>query len=205
VLDTAKFVAWKLGRPLVQVPTIASLDAGFTDAIGVRHDGRVRYPATIVPELVVVNVPLIRSAPLRLDRAGVGDILSCHTGLFDWRLAADRGRGHPWNTALTDFGSRLLGDRESMADEIATVSEDGVRFLMDTYRRIGAACAWAGPSRFEEGSEHFCADAYEHATGAHPAHGEIIALGVCALSHVQANDPHRARRIVEAAKVRAQP
>ena len=82
---------------------------------------------------------------------------------------------------------------------------DGVRFLANAYRRIGAACAHAGHSRFEEGSEHFWAYAYEHATGAHPVHGEIVAFGVCAMAHIQGNDPERALRIVARCGVRAHP
>ncbi len=204
-LDTAKYVAWRLGLPLVQVPTITSVDAGFTDAIGIRDQGRVRYIGPIVPELVVLDLPLIRSAPLRLNRAGVGDILSCHTGLFDWRLATDRGSGHPWHSGLADLGTTLLDELDAAADEIRAVSNDGVRFIADAYRRIGAACAWAGHSRFEEGSEHFWAYAFEHATGAHPVHGEIISFATCALAHVQGNHPEQAFRIVERAMVRANP
>jgi glycerol-1-phosphate dehydrogenase [NAD(P)+] len=204
-LDTAKYVAWRLERPLVQVPTITSVDAGFTDAIGIRSDGRVRYVGTVVPEVVVLDLPLVRSAPPRLNRAGVGDVLSCHTGLFDWRLAAERGTTHPWHDGLAALGTTLLDELEAAADDIAAVTDDGVRFLADAYRRIGAACAWAGHSRFEEGSEHFWAYAFEHATGAHPVHGEIISFAVCALAQVQGNDPDRARRIVERAHVRAHP
>jgi glycerol dehydrogenase-like iron-containing ADH family enzyme len=204
-LDTAKYVAWTIGRPLVQVPSITSVDAGFTDAIGVRDQGRVRYIGTVVPEVVVLDLALVRSAPPRLNRAGVGDVLSCHTGLFDWRLACDRGWAQPWHDGLAALGATLLDELEAAADDIGAVSNDGVRFLADAYRRIGAACAWAGHSRFEEGSEHFWAYAYEHATGAHPVHGEIIAFAVCALSHVQSNDPDRVRRIVERSRVRAHP
>jgi glycerol-1-phosphate dehydrogenase [NAD(P)+] len=204
-LDTAKFTAAELGRPLVQVPTITSVDAGFTDAIGVRADGRVRYIGRVVPDLVVLDLPLIRSAPAPLNRAGVGDVLSCHTGLFDWRLAVDAGAGHPWRGDLAALGAALLAELDDAADEVGAVSDDGVRFLASAYRRIGAACAEAGHSRFEEGSEHFWAYAYEHDTGAHPVHGEIISLAVCALAHVQGNDPGRAARVVGRAQVRAHP
>jgi glycerol-1-phosphate dehydrogenase [NAD(P)+] len=204
-LDTAKYVAWKTGRPLVQVPSITSVDAGFTNAIGVRDRGAVRYVGAVVPEVVVLDLALVKSAPARLNRAGVGDVLSCHTGLFDWRLASSRGIGHRWHDGLAALGATLLDELESAADEVGAVSDDGIRFLADSYRRIGAACAWAGHSRFEEGSEHFWAYAYEQATGAHPVHGEIIAFAVCALAHVQGNDPTRARRIVERSKVRAHP
>lgn len=204
-LDTAKFLAWRLDRPLVQIPTITSVDAGFTDAVGVRDAGRVRYLGRIVPRLVALDLPLIRSAPARLNRAGIGDVLSCHTGLFDWRLAADSGHGHPWEARLAALGAGLLDELEQAVDEIAAVTDEGVRFLADAYRRIGAACAAAGHSRFEEGSEHFWAYAYEHATGAHPVHGEIIAFAVCALACVQDNDPQRAVRLVERSGVRAHP
>lgn len=204
-LDTAKFLAWTLDRPLVQVPSITSVDAGFTDAIGVRDGGRVRYIGKLRPLRVVIDLPLIRSAPAPLNRAGIGDVLSCHTGLFDWRLATRHGDGPAWDDALAALGTSLLDELEAAVDEIAAVSETGVRFLVDAYRRIGAACAEAGHSRFEEGSEHFWAYAYEHATGAHPVHGEIIAFAVCALAHVQGNGPERAARIVRRSMVRAHP
>jgi glycerol-1-phosphate dehydrogenase [NAD(P)+] len=204
-LDTAKFLAWKHGKRLIQIPTITSVDAGFTDAVGVRVEGRVRYVGRVVPELVVLDLALIRSAPKRLNRAGIGDILSCHTGLFDWRLAADAGHGHRWDDGLAALGTGLLAELEASIDDVRHVSDTGVRFLADAYRRIGAACAAAGHSRFEEGSEHFWAYAYEHATGAHPVHGEIISFAVCALAHVQGNDPERAMAIVARSGTRANP
>lgn len=204
-LDTAKFLALTLERPLVQVPTITSVDAGFTDAIGVRSQGRVRYIGKLRPAQVVIDLPLVRSAPPGLNRAGIGDVLSCHTGLWDWRLATQHGDGPVWDDALAGLGASLLDEMEAAVDDIAAVSDAGVRFLVDAYRRIGAACAAVGHSRFEEGSEHFWAYAYEHATGAHHVHGELIAFAVCALSHVQDNDPERAMSIVRRAQVRAHP
>ena len=204
-LDTAKFIAWKHHKRLIQIPTITSVDAGFTNAIGVRREGKVRYLGTIVPELVVLDIPLIQSAPRRLNRAGIGDILSCHTGLFDWQLAAEAGHGPRWDEALAVLGHRLLDDLNAATSEIANVSVAGIRFIADAYRHIGAACAAAGHSRFEEGSEHFWAYAYEHSTGSHPVHGEIISLAVCAIAHVQDNRPEVTADIVARAHTRAHP
>ena len=96
-LDTAKYVTWKTGKPLFQIPSITSVDAAFTDAIGVRIDQRVRYIGHILPQRVVLDIDLVRSAPPRLNRSGVGDILSCHTALYDWRLALARGVGAAWD------------------------------------------------------------------------------------------------------------
>jgi glycerol-1-phosphate dehydrogenase [NAD(P)+] len=204
-LDTAKYLAWKRELPLIQIPTITSVDAGFTDAVGVRVDGRVRYVGTIVPEVVVLDIDLIRSAPAHLNRAGVGDIVSCHTGLYDWRAAVAAGHGPAWDHEAAALGEELLDDLGAALDEIRAVTPDGVRFLAGAYRRIGAMCAALGHSRFEEGSEHFWAYAYEHATGAHHVHGELISFATVALAHVQDNEPERAHHVVSRAGVRAHP
>jgi glycerol dehydrogenase-like iron-containing ADH family enzyme len=204
-LDTAKYLAWRQGKRLVQIPTITSVDAGFTDAVGVRVGGRVRYVGKVVPELVALDLDLICAAPKRLNRAGIGDILSCLTGMFDWRLAASAGHPPPLDETLLSLGEQLLDELEAATGDVRAATADGVRFLADAYRRIGAACASAGHSRFEEGSEHFWAYSFEHSTGAHPVHGEIVSLAVCALAHVQGNDAERALRIVTAAGTRAHP
>lgn len=204
-IDTAKYLAWRRGLPLIQIPTITSVDAGFTDAIGVRVEGRVRYVGTIEPELVVLDIDLIRSAPPHLNRAGIGDVLSCHTGLHDWRAAVEVGQGVAWNEEAARLGEALLAELDAHLGDIGDVTPDGIRWLADCYRRVGAACAALGHSRFEEGSEHFWAYAYEHATGAHHVHGELISFAVVALAHVQDNDPEFAHRIVSQAGVRAHP
>lgn len=204
-LDTAKFLAWRTGKPLLQIPTIASVDAVFTDAVGVRDERRVRYIGQVLPELVVVDLPLIRSAPPRLNRAGIGDILSCHTGLEDWRRASAAGQGVPWDAELADLGQRLLTELDEAASDIRAVSDGAIRFLIDAYRRIGAACARAGHSRFEEGSEHFLAYAFEHATGRHQVHGELVSLCVTAMSTLQEHEPQRVVDLITRAGASAHP
>lgn len=204
-MDTAKFLAWKLNRPLVQIPSITSVDAGFTDAVGVRVNGNVKYIGKIIPEKVVLDIDMVCSAPRHLNRAGVGDILSCATGIFDWRYAADRNEGHPWNDELANLGYSLLDGLRRNSFEVRSVTPAGVRFLADSYRSIGAACAVAGHSRFEEGSEHFWAYAYEALTRSHLIHGEVISFAVTAMSFLQDGDSFGALELVADCFVRAHP
>ncbi|MDH5293927.1 MAG: iron-containing alcohol dehydrogenase [Acidimicrobiia bacterium] len=204
-LDTAKYVAWKTGKRLMQIPTITSVDAGFTDAVGVRVDGNVKYIGDLVPEMVVLDVDLVRSAPPRLNRGGIGDILSCLTGLTDWRLAADRGEGVPWDDELALLGETLLHELDVVADEIGAVSGDAIRWMASAYRRIGAGCRLAGHSRFEEGSEHFLGYSYEYHTGDHQVHGELISMCVVAMATLQGHGADRATSIITRAKARANP
>lgn len=204
-LDTAKFVAWRRGLPLLQVPSIVSVDAAFTDAVGIRVGGRVRYVGNVLPEWVVLDLVLIRSAPPHMNRAGIGDILSCHTGLRDWEIAAERGRGVAWDPELADLGRRLLKDLEDALDDVRAVSSEGIRFLADAQRRVGEACHVAGHSRFEEGSEHFLAYCYEHRTRRKHLHGELICLCVAVMAHLQGNRPEWVVEVISRAGVRAHP
>lgn len=204
-MDTAKYLAWKCERRLIQIPSIASVDAGFTDAVGVRVNKQVKYIGSIRPELVVLDLDLMRSAPAHLNRAGIGDVLSCHTGLEDWRRSCLAGEGFPWDERAASLGRALLDELEAAAPDICAVSDDGLRMLTSAYNRVGAAGSAIGHARFEEGSEHFFAYAYENNTGAHPIHGEIISFATLAMATVQANDADRVRRIIERSMVRAHP
>ena len=204
-MDTAKFIAWKTGKALLQVPSITSVDAAFTDAIGVRVDGRVRYIGNVLPTSVLLDVALVQSAPKHMNRAGMGDVLSCHTGLWDWQMAVLHGQGVPWHDAAAALAQTLLRELDAAAEEISAVSADGIRWLASAYRRIGAACAQLRHSRFEEGAEHFLAYAYEHQSGAHPLHGELIALCVFAMSSLQGNKAQLVRSVIKRSGVRAHP
>jgi len=204
-LDTAKFLSWKSSTPLVQIPTITSVDAGFTDAIGVRVEGKVRYIGKLAPKKVVLDLSIVGAAPKRLNRAGIGDVLSCHTGLWDWKLAVQHGQGHPWRDDLAALGRQLLDALFAAGPHFETVDADAIRLLAKSYQLIGAACAEARHSRFEEGAEHFWAYAYEHLTGAHPVHGEIISFATVLMSYIQGNDAERVRDFVNQCQVQASP
>jgi len=204
-LDTAKYVAEATGLPLIQIPTIISVDAAFTAPYGYRDGARVRYAGDLRPVEVICDPELIRRAPAALNRAGVGDLLSCHTALFDWRIAAESGRGDvPWDEEAAALGRAVLEDLEAAASEIAAVSEEGVRFLARTHQVVGAGCAEYG-ARFEEGSEHFLAYVFEWLTREHRVHGELVTFCVLVMSVVQSNDPERAARIVRETGVEASP
>lgn len=204
-LDTAKFIAWRTGRRLVQIPTITSVDAAFTDAVGVREAGRVRYVGPVLAERVVLDVDLVSGAPAALNRAGIGDVLSCHTGLRDWMLATRRSEGPPWDTEAAALGQRLLQELPGLAGDLRAVTPAAVRWLARAYQAIGSACHRLGHSRFEEGAEHHFAYAYEHLTGAHPLHGEIIALGTAVVSDLQNNAPDWVRAVLADSGVRCHP
>ncbi len=206
-MDTAKWLHWRRRIPLHQVPSLPSVNACFTRMTALRDDGGVRYEGDAVPEQVLVDLGLMGAAPPELVRGGIGDVLSCHTARADWELAALAGHqqpplSHPWDDGEAAMSLAYLDELEALAPLLAAGDDDGLRRLMECHRDIGWRCHHLGHARFEEGSEHFLAYAFEHVTGRTIMHGELVTLGVLVMSTLQDNDPARPRRIADAAGTR---
>jgi len=203
-MDLAKFVAWKRDLEPVLAPSIASVDACVTNAIAVRDENKVRYIGFVVPQAVISDFTLMRSAPPELNRAGIGDLLSIHTGRWDWELAGEKGEV----AYVPEIGRGALAivDRlEQMADEINQVSAAALQWLIEAYAKENELCLQVGHSRPEEGSEHFFAYNLERRTQRSFIHGELVCLGVVLMSRLQRNDPVRAENLIQRCGARYQP
>lgn len=181
-VDVAKFVAWRRGLPLFQVPTAMTVNAPFGQRAGLRRDGIVRYVGWAVPQAVYVDLDVVRSAPVGLNRAGVGDILCYHTAHLDWRLSRDLGRTEsrwPYDDSLVAEARARLDAVLGALDAIHDVTDPGIRTLMEAHRWGGDAFHAAGWNpRHIEGVEHFFFYALERQTGRHFIHGQPVGLGI---------------------------
>lgn len=189
-MDMGKYIAWKRGIPLVNIPTIVSTNAYVTQAVGVRNRGKVEYIGEVTPELVLVDYDLIRTAPPALNIAGCGDILSIHTASFDWQLAHAAGqepRGYV--PAAVERARALVRRLDESASEIRALSDDGIRTIVECYLEINDICIPLGHYRAEEGPEHFFAYNVEYLTRRTFVHGWLVGLGIQLMSRLQDNHP----------------
>jgi len=203
-LDMAKYVAWKRGARLILVPSIMSVDACVTRSIAIREGRRVRYVGDVRPDVVVVDYELIRNAPPRLNRAGVGDILSIHTALFDWKLAHAE-QGEPYDPAIADGARDVLQKLMVCWRDVRDVTDAGIRLLAELFAEVNRLCFLFGNSRPEEGSEHFWAYNVEYLTGKQFIHGELVCLGIVLMAGLQDNLADEIQGFVEKARVRYRP
>jgi glycerol-1-phosphate dehydrogenase [NAD(P)+] len=189
-MDMGKYITWKRGCPLVNIPTIVSTNAYVTQAVGVRNAGKVEYIGEVRPELVVVDYDLIRTAPAELNIAGCGDILSIHTGSFDWYLAHIAGQEPRGYVPGAVKRARALIQRlDNAAGEIRMLTDEGIRTIVECYLEINDICIPLGHYRAEEGPEHFFAYNVEYLTGRTFVHGWLVGLGIQLMSQLQENDP----------------
>lgn len=189
-MDAAKYAAWRLGVPLVLAPSIASVDASVTNTIAVRRGERVVYEGFVVAERIVADLELIAAAPPRLNRAGVGDLLSIHTGLRDWAIGARAGK-IGFDEGIAGRSWAVLEGLWAAADEVAVVSDAALELILRGYAEVNQLCLLAGHSGPEEGSEHYVAYHVEALTGRSFVHGELIGLGAVLMARLQDNEPER--------------
>lgn len=203
-IDFAKYVSWKRNLPLITIPSIVSVDAPVTKEIAIRKNGRVRYIGNTLPEKIIVDFSLIKKAPHRLNKSGIGDIISIHTALFDWKLAFQR-KKEKYDEKIAQKANKLLLLLEDNLEEIQEVTNKGIKILMDLFLKANQLCWKFGNSRAEEGSEHFFAYNMEYLTGKHFLHGELVSLGTLIMSYLQKNEPERVLRILEKVKLHFKP
>jgi glycerol dehydrogenase-like iron-containing ADH family enzyme len=187
VTDAAKYLAWKRHLPVDVFPSITSVDAAVTKSVAARSGGHVTYIGYIVPRNVYIDYPLIQGAPKRLNISGVGDIICSYTALWDWRLAYEH-KAEAYDPdavkAMEVWLERILAE----ADEIRTMSKNGIQLIMQAFEDISLICRRFGSSRPQEASDHTFAYNAEFQTGKHFLHGELVALGTYVMACLQGND-----------------
>lgn len=203
-MDAAKWVAWRRDLPLVLAPSIVSVDAPVTNTVAVRRDGRVVYEGFVVAESIVADLELIARAPARLNRAGVGDLLSIHTGRFDWALGARAGT-IGFDPAIDAAAEAALATTFALADDVASVTDHALGTILRLYAEVNTLLLRVGHAGPEEGSEHYFAYHAEAVTGRSFVHGELIGLGTALMAELQGNEAARVRAFLRRAGVAWRP
>jgi glycerol-1-phosphate dehydrogenase [NAD(P)+] len=187
-VDAAKYIAKQLNLPIYCLPTALSVDAFITWASGVRHEGCVQYLETKVPERLIVDMDVLAVAPEIIRAAGICDVLSIATGLWDWEFAAEKGKNPegmeliPW---VADAAQAILDGALECAEAAGAGDEDGLKQLLDCLALEVQLCNQIGHSRPEEGSEHYFAYSVENLMGKGLSHGELVGPGILIMADFQ--------------------
>jgi glycerol-1-phosphate dehydrogenase [NAD(P)+] len=204
--DFGKYMAWKRGLRVVSVPTVVSVNAFVTPSAGVRSNHRVQYLGSVSPDPLIIDYDLIRTAPTNLNIAGVGDILSIHTGTFDWEVAHRAGKDvHHFDADDVRRARTIVDDIDRNASEIRAVSDKGIQAIVDAYIAINSICLPKDHYRTEEGSEHFLFYELEERLQRPFIHGEIVGLGIYLMSRLQKNRPEWITSLMDRVGLQYQP
>ncbi|MFD0318478.1 iron-containing alcohol dehydrogenase family protein [Streptomyces flavalbus] len=175
IIDCAKFAAARVGLPLVAVPTNLAHDGLCSPVATLDNDaGRGSYGVPN-PIGVVIDLDVVRQAPVRFVRAGIGDAVSNISAIADWELAA-RVKGEKID-GLAAAMARQAG--EAVLRHPGTVADnDFLQVLAEALVLSGIAMSVSGDSRPSSGACHEINHAFDLL---HPqraaAHGEQCGLG----------------------------
>ncbi len=202
--DAGKYIAARLGLPLVVLPTALSVDAFLTAASGIRRDGCVTYIETKVPEYLVLDLQVIAQAPATLRAAGITDVMSILTGCWDWKFAHERGQNPPGMEFIPWVYANALSILEGVlacAEAAGRGDPDGLKALFDCLAMEVQLCNQVGHARPEEGSEHYFAYCAENFTGHGLPHGDLVGPGILLMAKLQGQATERYEAALKACNI----
>ncbi|MBO1329691.1 iron-containing alcohol dehydrogenase family protein [Streptomyces sp. VRA16 Mangrove soil] len=183
IIDCGKFAAARVGLPLVAVATNLSHDGLCSPVATLDNDaGRGSYGVPN-PIAVVIDLDIIREAPVRFVRSGIGDALSNISAVADWELAA-RERGEDID-GLAAAMARQAG--EAVLRHPGGVGDDGfLQVLAEGLVMTGIAMSVSGDSRPASGACHEINHAFDLLYPKRAAsHGEQCGLGAAFAMHLR--------------------
>lgn len=160
VLDITKRVSYLTSIDNILVPTIISND-GLISPIAIIKDemGKTLSLPGQMPFGAIIDIDILRSAPVEFLRAAAGDILSNISATNDWTLAS-----HYNGEKINDFAYMLSRSAALSLINHETKDVKNRNFLKQiVYCQInsGLAMALAGTSRPCSGSEHLLSHAID--------------------------------------------
>jgi glycerol-1-phosphate dehydrogenase [NAD(P)+] len=196
-IDVSKYVANVLNTELVVVPTLLSSDAMAT-GYSVLWSGRTNEAIrTRVPSMIIGDYDILKNQPKRFVAAGIGDMLSKYSALYDWRLSF-------WlaNETYNDFAMSVARSTTELLkrriSDVAAMNYIGIETLFLAEITDGYLMELSGTTRVAAGSEHLFAFALETLSDA-GLHGEFCGLGTIMMTYLQTRDRTEVKGLLEAA------
>ena len=188
VLDVAKLAAGKRKKKFISIPTTLSNDGIASPVAVIKNKQRIPIShITRAPFGVIVDLQIVRKAPIRHIRAGVGDLISNLSAVFDARLAHKRRRDKINETALALAESGALGLLHTKQKLVK--NKNFLTRLAQGLIKSGCAMCIIGSSRPASGSEHKISHSLDHLFPARKTlHGEQVGIAALFTMVLQKNE-----------------
>ncbi|RKN41325.1 iron-containing alcohol dehydrogenase family protein [Streptomyces hoynatensis] len=183
IIDVAKYASARVGLPMVAVATNLAHDGICSPVSTLDNDaGRGSYGVP-APIALVVDLDVIRKAPVRYVRSGIGDAVSNISAIADWELS-HRETGEQID-GLAAALARQAG--EAVLRHPGDCADDSfLTVLADALVLTGIAMSIAGNSLPSSGACHEISHALDILYPRRSApHGEQVGLGAAFAMHLR--------------------
>lgn len=187
ILDISKYVAYISKIDYIAIPTTIAND-GLASPISVLKDENklTRSLGSKIPLGILIDLETIMKAPKKFIKAGIGDILSNYTSLYDWKLSNKN-----TNEPINDFAyllSKTAFNSIIYMKEINLENKDFVKKVCEAIILSGISMEIAGTSRPCSGSEHLFSHYIDYSLKKENLHGYQVALGAVTSAFLQSRD-----------------
>ncbi|RLI78922.1 glycerol-1-phosphate dehydrogenase [Archaeoglobales archaeon] len=183
VLDVGKVLATELNVAFVSIPTVASHDGIASPVASFKEGGKPVSISTNPPAAVLADLVILRHSPIRLLRAGYGDLISNVTAVKDWKLARDV-VGEEYNEVAASMAEMPANLMLSSADMLDLKVIKHLEMLVRGLILSGVAISLAGSSRPASGAEHKFSHALDYLGYGEGLHGEQVAIGTIIMEYL---------------------
>ncbi|CAM5324693.1 glycerol dehydrogenase [Streptomyces spiroverticillatus] len=183
IIDVAKYAAARIGLPMVAVATNLSHD-GLCSPVSIldNDNGRGSYGVP-TPIAMLIDLDVIRDAPARFVRSGIGDALSNISAVADWELS------HQVNGETVDGLAAAMARQagEAVLRHPGNVTEDAfLTVLAEALVLSGISMSISGDTRPSSGACHEISHAFDLLYPQRSAlHGEQVGIGAVFAMHLR--------------------
>lgn len=189
-LDLGKFAATKAKINYISIPTSPSND-GIASPVAVlkNSEGITESIGVNMPMGILVDLDVMKSAPIDNIKAGTGDLLSNFSAIADWQLSYKE-----TGEQIDDFAASLAYSAADLVYgkftgdmKIDLTSEQFLRTLVNGLILSGIAMNIAGTSRPCSGAEHEISHAIDKLFPGKSMHGLQVSLGILIAEKLRKN------------------
>lgn len=189
VNDTCKLASKYSEKKFISFPTIVSNDGVCSNTAVLKFEGSHTdgLPAKS-PDIIIIDTNIIKKAPIRFLNAGICDIVSNYTALFDWELSIKNNKENS-NDIAKIISSNALYNILNINMPINLNSNWHIKLICESLILSGIAMEIKGNTRPCSGSEHL----FNHAINMYHTdikilHGYLVGLGALVSSILQNQD-----------------
>lgn len=176
--DLCKYSASVLNIPYIIIPSASSMNGYLSQNASIEINGHKKTILAKMPFLVYLDLLIIKKAPLRLNKSGIGDLMCFYCCWFDWYMAHKIFNGN-FNKIPFQILEKKMQEFCNNYHNYKLKDKVFLELLMDILLLSGYGMTIAGGSYPASQSEHLIAHCL---TMKYPKkiskifHGEIIAI-----------------------------
>ncbi|MHC0038835.1 iron-containing alcohol dehydrogenase family protein [Pseudoneobacillus sp. C159] len=195
MIDYGKYIAYSRRIPFISIPTSASNDGFASSNCSIHVNGKKTTVPAKVPYGIIADLRIIHQAPDRFLLAGIGDLMSNITALYDWEFEERNGVGQ-----MNAFAAML--SKKAVNSFIRTPMNDIhnpilLKELISSATMGGIATAISGNSDPISGSEHLISHALDKIAQKPEMHGIQVGVATYIVANIQNHRVDRIKKVFE--------